>query len=126
MQGNLHLINFWGSKMDAITEKQKRLIVNNIVKACDDINKLNGTGYKYLYLCSGFIAHYNLQGFKANYDIVDCGYSLTHDILAHENSNKWLNFREGDRDYLYYKSKADIYSRIVTKLRNKALNLYNT
>ena len=112
--------------MDAITEKQKTLIVNNIIKACDDINKLNGTGYKFIYLASGFIAHYNLQGFKANYDLVDCGYSLADAILANESANKWLNFREGDRDYLYYKSKADIYQRICNKLRNKALNLYNT
>jgi hypothetical protein len=112
--------------LEAITEKQKTLIVNNIVRACDDIEKLNGTGYKYLYLCSGFIAHYNLQGFKSNYDIVDCGYSLAHDILAHENSNKWINFREGDRDYLYYKSKADIYQRICNKLKMDYLNLYNT
>ena len=112
--------------MDAITEKQKSLIVNNIIKACDDIHKLNGTGYKYIYLASGFIAHYNIEGFKANYDLVDCGYSLADAILANESANKWLNFREGDRDYLYYKSKADIYQRICNKLRNKALNLYNT
>ena len=108
------------------TEKQKSLIVANVIKACDDIHKLNGTGYKYLYLCSGFIAHYDINGFKANYDIVDIGYSLADDILSNASANKWLNFREGDRDYLYYKSKADIYSRIVAKLHNKALNLYNT
>jgi hypothetical protein len=108
--------------MDAITEKQKSLIVNNIVKACDDIEKLNGTGYKYIYLASGFIAHYNLNGFKSHYS----GASLSRDILANESSNKWLNFREGDRDYLYYKSKADIYSRICNKLRIDYLNLYNT
>ena len=108
--------------MDAITEKQKSLIVNNIVKACDDIEKLNGTGYKYIYLASGFIAHYNLNGFKSHYS----GSSLSRDILNNESSNRWLNFREGERDYLYYKSKADIYQRICSKLRNKALNLYNT
>ena len=108
--------------MEAITEKQKILIINNIVKACDDIEKLNGTGYKYIYLANGFIAHYNLQGFKGHYT----GSSLSRDILNNESSNKWLNFREGDRDYLYYKSKADIYNRIVAKLRNKTLNLYNT
>ena len=108
--------------MDAITEKQKSLIVNNIVKACDDIEKLNGTGYKYIYLASGFIAHYNLNGFKGYYT----GSSLSRDILDHENSNRWNNFREGDQNYHYYKSKADIYSRICSKLRNKALNLYNT
>lgn len=104
------------------TEKQKSLIVNNIVKACNDIKTLNRTGYKYIYLASGFIAHYDINGFICHYTRHD----LMTDILDHERSNKWLNFREGDRDYLYYKSKADIYSRIVSKLRNKALNLYNT
>jgi len=108
--------------MDAITEKQKSLIVNNIVRACDDINKLNGTGYKFIYLASGFIAHYDINGFKGHYS----GYSLADNILANEHANKWLNFNPSDRDYAYYKSKADIYSRIVAKLRNKQLNLYNT
>lgn len=49
------------------TEKQKSLIVNNIVKACSDIEKLNGTGYKFIYLANGFIAHYNINGFKDHY-----------------------------------------------------------
>lgn len=108
--------------MDAITEKQKSLIVNNIVKACDDISKLNGTGYKYIYLANGFIAHYDINGFKGYYSNSD----LTRAILNNENSNRWNNFNPGDRDYAYYKSKADIYSRIVSKLKNKQLNLYNT
>jgi len=108
--------------IEAITEKQKTLIVNNIVRACDDIEKLNGTGYKYIYLASGFIAHYNLNGFKDHYS----GSNLAENILANESANKWLNFREGDQNYHYYKSKADVYQRICSKLRNKALNLYNT
>lgn len=108
------------------TEKQKSLIVNNIVKACDDIEKLNGTGYKYIYLASGFIAHYNIQGFKSNYDLMDCGYNLADDILANESANKFNNFKPGDDNYLYYKSREDIYQRICSKIRNKALNLYNT
>jgi hypothetical protein len=108
--------------MDAITEKQKTLIVNNIVKACSDIEKLNGTGYKYIYLAQGFIAHYNLEGFKCYYS----GYDLTRDILRNADSNKWLNFREGEQNYHYYKSKADIYKRIVDKLSNKTLNLWNS
>ena len=108
--------------MDAITEKQKSLIVNNIVKACDDIEKLNGTGYKYIYLANGFIAHYNINGFKAHYS----EYDLTRDILSNADFNRWNNFREGDQNYHYYKSKADIYKRIVDKLSNKKLNLWNT
>jgi len=106
----------------AITEKQKSLIVNNIVKACDDIHKLNGTGYKYIYLASGFIAHYNINGFKGHYSSHD----LTRDILSNADSNRWDNFNPGDDNYEYYKSKADIYKRIVNKLNNKKLNLYNT
>jgi hypothetical protein len=108
--------------MDAITEKQKSLIVNNIVKACDDIEKLNGTGYKYIYLASGFIAHYNINGFKGYYSSND----LTRDILQNASSNRWNNFREGDQNYHYYKSKADIYKRIVDKLNSKTLNLWNS
>lgn len=112
--------------MEALTLKEQDLIVNNVIKACSDISKLNKRGYNYLYLCSGFIAHCNIHGFKSNYDIVDCGYSLADAILANEPANQWNNFREGDRDYHYYKSKAEVYKRICNKLRNKTLNLYNT
>jgi hypothetical protein len=108
--------------MDALTIKQQNLIVNNVVKACSDISKLNGTGYKYLYLCSGFIAHYNIHGFKSYYGDT----SLTIDILNHKEWNRYENFREGDRDYHYYKSKAEVYKKIVDKLLNQELNLYNT
>ena len=108
------------------TEKQKSLIVNNIVKACDDIEKLNGTGYKFIHLACGFIAHYNINGFKSNYDLVDCGYSLADDILANVAANRYDNFKPSDQNYEYYKSKADIYKRIVDKLSNKKLNLWNS
>jgi hypothetical protein len=57
---------------------------------------------------------------------VDCGYSLADDILANAAANRWDNFNPGDDNYEYYKSKADIYKRIVDKLSNKKLNLYNT
>jgi hypothetical protein len=108
--------------MDAITEKQKSLIVNNIVKACDDITKLNGTGYKFIHLANGFIAHYNIDGFKQYYSTYDL---MTH-IIGNAPSNEWNNFREGDQNYHYYKSRKDVYSRIVAKLRNKTVNLWNT
>jgi hypothetical protein len=108
--------------MEAILEKQKSLIINNIVKACDDIEKLNGTGYKYIYLANGFIAHYNINGFKGYYSSND----LARDILNNADSNRWNNFKPGDTDYHYYKSKADIYSRIVSILQTKTLNLWNS
>ena len=98
--------------LQPITERQKTLIVNNVVAAVKDITKLNSTGYKYLYLCSGFIAHYDRYGFISHYSRGN----LLSDILENQRNNKWSNFRPGDRDYDYYKSKADVYAQIVEKL----------
>jgi len=105
-----------------LTERQKSLIVNNVVKACSNINALNSTGYKYLYLANGFIAHYNIDGFRDYYTRKD----LLADILEYEEQNTWRNFMPGQDNYEYYMSKKDVYKRICSKLRNKALNLMNT
>ena len=108
--------------IEPLTDRQKSLIVNNVVKACQDIRKLNKTGYNFLYLASGFIAHYNLHGFIDHYSYRD----LTTDILKNASQNQWNNFREGDQNYSYYKSKQEIYNRIISKLTNKELNLWNS
>jgi hypothetical protein len=108
--------------MEALTLKEQDLIVKNVVKACSDISKLNGRGYKYLYLCSGFIAHYNIHGFKSHYE----DHSLIRDILNNKEWNRYANFSEGDKNYHYYKSKAEVYKKIVDKLHKQELNLYNT
>ena len=108
--------------MDAIPLKDQELIVNNVIKACSDISKLNKRGYNYLYLCSGFIAHYNIHGFKSHYEDA----SLIRDILHNAESNTWANFSEGDKNYHYYKSKAQVYKKIIDKLHNLELNLWNT
>jgi len=105
-----------------ITDHQSDLIVRNVLKACNDIEKLNSTGYKYLYLCTGFIAHYNVHGFRDYYRSHD----LEKDLFDNERLNQWNNFVESDPSYSYYKSKARIYNRILLALRNKTLNLYNT
>jgi hypothetical protein len=108
--------------MDALTFKEQDLIVKNVIKACSDISKLNKRGYNFLYLCSGFIAHYNIHGFKANYE----DSSLTSDILRNKEWNRYENFKEGDQNYHYYKSKAAVYKKIVDKLLTNELNLWNT
>lgn len=95
-----------------LTERQKVLIVSNVVKACKDITQLNKTGYRYLNLCSGFIAHYNLYGFIDFYSYVN----LKNDILGFAGQNQWKNFHPGERDYEYYMSKADVYNRIVSQI----------
>ena len=95
-----------------LTERQKTLIVSNVVKACRNIDNLNKTGYKYLYLCSGFIAHYDLYGFIASYT----GESLKRDLISYAGQNQWKNFRPGERDYEYYMSKAEVYNRILAEI----------
>lgn len=95
--------------MTPLTQREKQLIAKNVIAACKDINKLNGTGYKFLNLCSGFIAHYNLNGFKAYYSEHD----LQADIERNARQNQWSNFRPGERDADYYHSKRDCYNMIL-------------
>jgi hypothetical protein len=99
-------------KMQALTERQKTLIVSNVVKAVKNIDNLNKTGYNFLYLCSGFIAHYDMYGFISNY----ADGTLEQDILSYAGQNQWKNFRPGERDYEYYSSKADVYNRILAQI----------
>jgi hypothetical protein len=94
------------------TEKQKSLIVNNIVNACKDIEKLNSTGYKFIYLASGFIAHYNLAGFKSYYS----ENNLKNDILEFSRFNQWNNFTPKDQNYDYYMQKKQIYNSIIERI----------
>jgi hypothetical protein len=98
------------------TERQKTLIVNNIVRACGDIEKLNRTGYKFINLASGFIAHYDLYGFRAAYSASG---ALARDIMRYAHQNQWNNFHSSDPDYLYYMGKRDIYNRIVAAIRER-------
>jgi len=95
--------------MTPLTERQKTLIVNNVIKAVKNIDNLNKTGYNFLYLASGFIAHYDLYGFIASYT----GQSLKRDIVSFAGQNQWNNFRPGERDYDYYMAKKDVYNRIL-------------
>ena len=96
-----------------LTERQKTLIVNNIVKSCKNINSLNKTGYKYLYLASGFIAHTDMYGFI---DFYSHTCSLKQDLVDFSRQNQWKNFRPGESDYEYYQAKADVYNRILKEI----------
>ena len=98
--------------MTPLTERQKTLIVSNVVKAVNNIDSLNKTGYNFLYLATGFIAHYNLYGFISHYS----GYDLKNDIIRNAKQNQWNNFRPGESDYDYYMAKKDVYNRIVAQI----------
>lgn len=93
-----------------LTATQQARIVNNVTAACRDINKLNSTGYNFLHLASGFIAHYDINGFKAHYS--EPG-SLQADIEANARANQWHNFRKGEQHADYYHSKRDTYNAIL-------------
>ena len=95
--------------MEAINIKTQALIIKNIVAACGNIEKLNKRGYEFLNSCSGFIAHYNLNGFKAYYS----EHSLKRDIERNYRQNQWRNFRDGDEHAGYYHSKRDVYNAIL-------------
>ena len=71
-----------------LTERQKTLIVNNVVKSVKNIDSLNKTGYNFLYLASGFIAHSNLNGFITFYRHI----SLQKDPLCFAISIQWQKF----------------------------------
>ena len=105
-----------------LTQRQEVLIYNNVIRACEDITKLNSSGYKFLNLCSGFIAHYNRYGFIDHYS----HNSLEDNILRNADYNKWSNFRPGDRDYEYYRQKAEIYARIVRTIQYNRKQRYET
>lgn len=109
--------------MKILTENQVTRLVNNIVQACDNIEKLNKQGYDYLNLCSGFIAHYNLSGFIDYYSY----HSLISDIESNAKANQWKNFNPADSHYDYMMQKRDIYNRILGKLVAKEYisNYYN-
>ena len=96
------------------TEKEVSLIIKNVISACKDIKKLNSRGYDYLYIASGFIAHYSINGFKDYYTYN----SLKQDILNNQNSNQWNNFRKGEKDYEYYHQKGIIYNAICEAIKN--------
>ena len=95
-----------------MTQKEQDLTVKNVLAACKDINKLNSRGYKFLHLANGFIAHYDINGFKAFYE----AFSLTKDIIDNATQNQWRNFQPGDRDYDYMMAKKAVYNRIVEAL----------
>ena len=96
--------------MKPLTDQEKKNISRNIISDCRNIEKLNGTGYRFIMNCSGFIAHYNIEGFKAAYS--EPG-SLQRAIERNARQNQWHNFRPGERDAEYYHSKRDTYNMIL-------------
>lgn len=103
-------VNMRRVDMKMLTNRQKTLIMNNVIRACNvHISKLNGPAYRWLNLCSGFIAHYDIHGFKYYYEREA---NLRRDILNMQPMNQWRNFNPGDRDYEYMMQKKHMYNTI--------------
>jgi hypothetical protein len=102
--------------MELLSKGMEDRIIKNIV-ACAKKNNPRNLGvssYKFLYLCNGFIAHYNINGFIDYYVNEE---SLKHDILAFQDQNQWTNFREGEKDYEYYMQKKRMYNKICEGIK---------
>jgi len=103
--------------IEPITANQRRNIVNCLynVFTSGNIEFLNKPTYNFLYLASGFIAHYNLFGFRDYYSNVE---ELKNDILMNKMNNQWGNFSIRDKDYAYYMSKKDTYNAICDMIEH--------
>lgn len=101
--------------MNLKTPRQVQLIVSSFrnVFQQNEISKLSKSAYGFIYLASGFIAHYNLYGFRGHYADVE---SLKQEILRNKSMNQWRNFLPRERDYEYYMQKRDIYNMIVEEV----------
>jgi len=97
------------------SEQEETRIIQDCIKAANDINTLSEKAYRFLYLSSGFIAHYDRFGFMANYR--EPG-SLKADILNFQRDNQWRNFSPRDDNYDYYMQKKRIYNAICDGLKN--------
>lgn len=93
-----------------LKEREIKEIVNSVNKVLDtgNIDHLTKKAYNFLYLCSGFIAHYNHEGFKGHYQNVS---DLRRNLEQNYNSNMWRNFRVGETNAEYYHAKAEVYKR---------------
>ena len=103
--------------IEPLTSRQIAMIVGNIRKVVTtgDSRNLTKQAYNFLYLASGFIAHYNLYGFQGAYENTA---ELAVAILNNKANNQWGNFREGEDLYDYYMSKAKCYNAICDMLED--------
>lgn len=111
--------------MKILKPYNSKAIVNNVklVFKTGDIKKLNNPTYHFIYLLSGFIAHYNLYGFQDTYsDLREFGKDLLNACSESEerrSTEKWAITEYGIG---YCQSKADAIKgirEVVLKYQNE-------
>jgi hypothetical protein len=105
--------------MKPINVKSTLANIELVLKTCD-ISKLNATGYNFLYLMSGFIAHYDINGFKAYYEDVEQLLNDIADSYDFKNAERYIadGFFSKGKDQAYYQSKNDVLIGL-RELKNK-------
>lgn len=100
-----------------LSSRQVAMIVGNVRKVVTTRNSknLSKQAYNFLYQASGFIAHYNLYGFQAEYENTSI---LAVAILNNKSSNQWGNFRPGEDLYEYQMAKKTCYNAICDMLES--------
>jgi hypothetical protein len=87
-------------------------IINNLKKIIktNDIDHLTKSSYNFFYLLSGFIAHYDLQGFKGYYNNVTNFLNDLKNSSDIKNPNYYIDdkfFQKDDYSKDYYTSKSE-------------------
>lgn len=95
-----------------LTEKGKERVIKAVIRATKNVKTMTNEAYDFLYLSYGFMAHYNVYGFREYYE----SHCLGSDILANQEMNQYANFLKGDHNYEYYMQKKEIYNEICRRL----------
>jgi len=100
--------------LEPLSDKAKEILLKNLVLAVTkDISKLSVRAYQFIHVCSGFIAHYNIKGFIAEYGTAN---NLADAIFRNRQMNQWKNFSPGEENYEYYHQKAEIYEILCSEI----------
>lgn len=105
-----------------MSAKQKSTSWNNFKRIIDsrDISKLQKTLYEHLICHCGFIAHYNIHGFKDEYS----GYDFKRFIEHFDRNNKYNQPPYVNLVWLYDKDYADINGLMVDYVTSRAPMIY--
>jgi hypothetical protein len=97
--------------LEPVKDRKANSIINNLVMVIKtgNMNSLSIDAYHFIITAIGFIAHYNIDGFREYYDKAA---RLKNDIIVFQKDNQWSNFHEGEDGYAYYMQRKMIYNKV--------------